>query len=573
MADSSTSLQRIARLAGAILLVAGGAYLFVVGLGTYSLWDPWEPRYAEAVREMSARGDYLTPYLGGRVRWTKPILVYWAMLVTTSLGGDTEFAARLPSALAAIGCLLIVYVVVGRLRGYLVGFIAAAILATIPQFYFMARQAMPDMLLTLGTTSALGFAALGLLQENPRRSDWLFAYAGLAVAVLAKGPVAGVIVLTCLAVFWLLEGAPWPVATGAPRTAAVSHSARHLVAKTHLFAGTGVFLLIAGPWYLGMLQEHGYTFVDSFIRGENLHRFAEPVRGLRGDVTYYLRTMAHGMYPWSAFLPLGLLLCFTAGDAGRADMSQRRFFAAWLVAVLLVFTTAGSKLEHYILPLTPAVAILAAFVWEEFLRGPKPTWFSALWVLSIPLALLPVRDFLIQTPEYVLDSFSPRDQFVGTADGAVWRFAVAWALVMLLALVWRRSRLVVALALVVTTANAAYMSHVVLPRQESVRTLRAYVDRYQANADDRSVLIHYGALYHSVVYYAGADGFHHFDGDALEPLLRFLADKEDVFIIAHEDLTAELARRLEAARGAPWHLLSEKHPRFVLLSAQRPVPD
>ncbi len=70
----------------AVALILGCIYLFMWGAGSYDLWDPWEPKYGQAMREMMARDDFITPYYEGRIRWTKPILIYWAMYVPIRIG-------------------------------------------------------------------------------------------------------------------------------------------------------------------------------------------------------------------------------------------------------------------------------------------------------------------------------------------------------------------------------------------------------------------------------------------------------------------------------------------------------
>src|SRR5512138_2375271 len=91
----------------AILIVASLAIL--AGLGNGTFWEPDEPRFAEATRQMFQRGDFATPYLNGVPRFEKPILFYWTQAVSFAAFGDNEFAARLPSALAGIGIVLVVY--------------------------------------------------------------------------------------------------------------------------------------------------------------------------------------------------------------------------------------------------------------------------------------------------------------------------------------------------------------------------------------------------------------------------------------------------------------------------------
>ena len=77
------------------LLVLGmGFVLFFVGLGNHDLWNPNEPIYGECAREMWERGDWLIPYVNGRVFNEKPILYFWAILLASvPQGAVTELAA------------------------------------------------------------------------------------------------------------------------------------------------------------------------------------------------------------------------------------------------------------------------------------------------------------------------------------------------------------------------------------------------------------------------------------------------------------------------------------------------
>jgi 4-amino-4-deoxy-L-arabinose transferase-like glycosyltransferase len=59
--------------------------------------------FAEAARQMTLTGDWITPYFNGETRFDKPPLIYWLMAVAYRTLGVNEWAVRLPSALCAIG--------------------------------------------------------------------------------------------------------------------------------------------------------------------------------------------------------------------------------------------------------------------------------------------------------------------------------------------------------------------------------------------------------------------------------------------------------------------------------------
>ena len=79
-----------------LLLVVGSALIFAAGIGMRALWNPNEPVYAEGVREMTVRGDYFLPYVNGKIYSDKPILYFWAQILSLRLFGESEAAVRLP---------------------------------------------------------------------------------------------------------------------------------------------------------------------------------------------------------------------------------------------------------------------------------------------------------------------------------------------------------------------------------------------------------------------------------------------------------------------------------------------
>ncbi|MFP4575239.1 MAG: ArnT family glycosyltransferase, partial [Coleofasciculus sp.] len=75
---------------------------FLWHLGSTGLVDETEPLFAEAARQMTVTGDWITPYFNGETRFDKPPLVYWLMAIGYHLIGVNEWAVRLPSAMSAI---------------------------------------------------------------------------------------------------------------------------------------------------------------------------------------------------------------------------------------------------------------------------------------------------------------------------------------------------------------------------------------------------------------------------------------------------------------------------------------
>jgi 4-amino-4-deoxy-L-arabinose transferase-like glycosyltransferase len=167
-----------------------GLLVLLPRLGDYGLWDPWEPKYAQSVREMWERGSYMIPYYRDDARLAKPILTYWSIMAGSTVFGLNEFGARIGGVVAALGSLLAVLYAVTRLRGRRAGLLAALVLCTLPQFHLLARQASPDVFLFTGLGLSLLFLALGLFDRRDRRNlHFVIGYVCFAISVMAKGPI------------------------------------------------------------------------------------------------------------------------------------------------------------------------------------------------------------------------------------------------------------------------------------------------------------------------------------------------------------------------------------------------
>src|SRR6476661_1176543 len=136
-----------------LLLVSG--LTFFTRLGAASLFDRDEPRNSGCALEMLIRGDWVVPVFNGELRTHKPVLLYWCIMASYCGLGVNEFAARLPSALCAIGSALCVYRMGRRLFGPQGGVWAGISLSTSLLFIVAGRAATPDSLLIFCSTLAM----------------------------------------------------------------------------------------------------------------------------------------------------------------------------------------------------------------------------------------------------------------------------------------------------------------------------------------------------------------------------------------------------------------------------------
>jgi 4-amino-4-deoxy-L-arabinose transferase-like glycosyltransferase len=318
------------------LLALYCALVFFVNLGAAPLTDVDEGAFSEATREMLERGDFVTTYLNGELRFDKPILTYWMQALPVAWAGPVEWAFRLPSALAA--CLW-VWLLYRFARRYAPGsaVMAAFMLASALGPLVMARAATADALLNAFIAGSL-FAFYRHLRDGAR-GDLVAAYAWMALGVLTKGPIA--LAVPALAVgLYCLSRREW---------------LRPLALLRDPLAWL-VLVAIAAPWYVLEYRAQGAAFVDGFLLKHNVNRFSGTMLGHGGYVWYYLVALPVLVFPFLA--PLAGALA-RARRAARDDDVQRYAWCTFAV-VFAFFSLSRTQLPHYLLyGMTPLFLVLA----------------------------------------------------------------------------------------------------------------------------------------------------------------------------------------------------------------------
>jgi 4-amino-4-deoxy-L-arabinose transferase-like glycosyltransferase len=352
---------------GAALLAAA---LFLPGLGSVGLWDPWEPHYAQVSREMIERADWVHPHWREAWFFSKPALLLWTGAAGLALEGDgpsAEWGLRLPVALLAILGVAFAAAAVERLASRRAAWISALALATAPFVALLARQAIPDLpLAALSAAGGLAFAVA--LLDDGAGPGW--AHAGwvlLGFATLAKGPLGFALPAGAL-LAWLATTGEW---RRAARLRLVEPGGRF-----PLPLGPLAFLAIAVPWYAVLTafpgrDDSGWTFLQRFWLHDHLRRFVAgvhvPVPG--GGPAAYLGWLAVGTFPWIAAVPgaIGEALR-TRGRPGTARDGLLLLCSLWAALGALLVALTATRYPHYLLPLVPPLLVAAALFLDRLLE-------------------------------------------------------------------------------------------------------------------------------------------------------------------------------------------------------------
>ena len=443
------------------LILGFCGFLFFFGLNYFGLIGADEPRYAQIAREMLARHDWVTPVLGGRPWLEKPVLYYWQAMLSYGAFGVSDWAARIPSAIDATLMVIAVYLFLRRFRpGFqLDGALMVAATAAVVGF---ARAASTDM--PLAAPFAIAMLAWFAWYESGAKVYLAGFYVFLALAALAKGPVApflaGVVILIFLALQRNLR----------------------LLARALWIPGVVLFCAIALPWYI-LVQLRNPEFFRIFILEHNLARFGTDLYHHRQPFWYFVPVLLLALIPWTIFVTRSLLetvrLWWSEGRNTGLPDPLTLFLATWLIVPVVFFSFSQSKLPGYILPAVPAgVLLVAEYVRAHVEENVRPPLLVI--ILHAIIAALPVIPALMINPLLLQQRVTwGRPLLISSAlAGAL---AVAIMLTLRSGFGLRMLRLATLVPVVFTIAAILKLGGAAIDSTLSARVLSSEIARVEAN--------------------------------------------------------------------------------------------
>jgi len=370
-----------------LLLVAIPLFYNLAGPAIF-IFD--EAIYANNALEMAMYGDPLVLKNNGLTDLynTKPPLVIWLQSLAIQILGPTEWAIRLPSALAALGTAFLLLLFSHRsLKDYRIGLVAILVLVTSSGYLrnHVARSGDLDAMLVFWITFYSLLAFDYLLNPKGKKDKWYFTWIGLGVflAFMSKS-VAGLMPLLGLALAALLQ--------------------KQLIAilkKPYLYvvAGSVAFACLG---YYGLREYAAPGYLDKVIFSE-YRRFTENIMPWQEQpFGFYWENMWTRSYfmPYLKSLPLALVLGLWGGEKKEAQGVLNAFTkmaAVFCLSYFLLISYPSVKLNYYDAPLYPFLSLLIGVglvqfwkILESFVVLGKGRRLGDLW-----LALLLVVLFFI----------------------------------------------------------------------------------------------------------------------------------------------------------------------------------
>lgn len=548
------------------VLLAFAVLPYFVDLDGSSIWDANEAFYVETPREMIERGDFISPTFNYQPRFNKPVLSYWIVAGFYKVFGVSVGVQRIPIALGAVAMIFTAFFLARaagdppgvRDRGSAVesALWAAAGLAVAPRLMMFGRRIFIDIYISMFMALTLLFFALAERYPARRRLFLLLMYASVGLGMLTKGPVAAALPALVFGIYLVL------------------HRELKRVTKMMIPAGLIVVLAIVVPWYAVLYHRYGWTYITSFIVGENIARYTEGlgVETRRGP-SFYLPVVLSDPFPWS-------LCLFGAAGLWVADWRVLRQIAAagqdrafrirtllwlWILVIVIFFTFSAAKQDLYIFPIVPAVAALAGVFIARRAPDGRPARPRSLRataaVIGLLLAVAGAGTFYIFETVgkvYALHGAA----FVGAAAAVGGTIACALALL-------NRARAALAVVLIsLVTLNWAFVIRV-LPSFERYKPVPPISAAIRDRLSDGDVVVHYKVALPSMVYY-------------LERHIEILLDREKFLELLRGDrkvyavLSASDYEQIKSGIGVPTCVLDRRPTVNIKLKAvlaRDPLPE
>lgn len=338
------SLPRTWRAWLAVLLVLAAVIFLIRITGPDDLEDNSQSRNVGYAIDLVVRNHWLVQYdLQGRIL-SKPPLHTWLVGLLAQPFGLNRVTLVLPSFLAVVGILLLVFRIGRRRFGLAAGGFAGLAVVMAPLLWRQAGMVRSDALFTL----AIAGGAWAAFRAWESGRGWTLFWACAGVAMMTKGPL-GILLSAGGLLAWF-----WERRTHGPLPRPAGGHGKGLL----------VFSAICLAWILPALWFHGRELIDKMIFEELLGHVASADNG-KVEANLLMRFLKPTTHFLSRFAPFSLFACYGIYRVFRrpaADESERRFerfLTCWLLLGMVIFTIAAHQRADLLLPLWPAGALLA----------------------------------------------------------------------------------------------------------------------------------------------------------------------------------------------------------------------
>jgi len=306
---------------------------------TLRIWD--EARMASNSLEMYLNGNYFVPYFEGEPDlWcTKPPLLLWLQVLFLKTLGIGELALRMPSALAAVFLVFLIFNwSLKDLESVFPGIIAILILVISEGFvgWHGVRTGDYDILLALSTTAYLFHFYQFIHSDESRSSKHInYFFLFIVIAVWVKG-IAGLIFLPVPALLLLIR--------------------KREILRSRSFWLKVLLCIAGGLLYYGIREYLNPGYLQVVYENEIGGRMFDAVEGHKHPFWYYFFSFP-SRFGWSIWL-LAPALIYTLLKGSKSSKYLTSYLLICAGFYLLLMSISQTKLPWYDIPMYPLMALI-----------------------------------------------------------------------------------------------------------------------------------------------------------------------------------------------------------------------
>lgn len=359
------------------LISISASLFFIPFLGNVHLFDWDEINFAECAREMLVSGNYSVLQINFEPFWEKPPLFIWMQALSMNIFGTNEFAARFPNALCGILTLLVLFHIGKKIFDVRFGLLwAFAYLGSLlPHLYFKSAIIDPwfNLFIFLGIYYFILF-----LNNSFYNKPLIFSALFIGLAILTKGPVAFLIFVLCVGVFWL------------------SKRFHSIISARNIFLFLFILFFTGGSWFLYLVITGDSSVVLNFILYQ-VRLLTTADSGHSGFFLYHFWILLFGVFPASVFALPNIFPKINLFALQKNNTPFQSYFIKWMRivfwVVLILFSLVETKIVHYSSLCYFPLTFFAAYTISQHLNNPSSDgwkkWFRVMFAsIGILLGLL-----------------------------------------------------------------------------------------------------------------------------------------------------------------------------------------
>ena len=299
-------------------------------------------KYAAISRNIVESGDWINLQIHHQPYDQKPHLIFWLGALFFHLFGMSAFVFKLPVLLFSALGFYSTFRLGRLLYDRQTGLLAMLILLSSEIWLLFSNDIHTDILMASATVFGL-WQLVAFLKEK-KKIQFLFGFTGIGLAILSKGIIALAVPVFAIGGHLLIR-----------------KEYRELFHPRWLL-GIPILALFFLPTIIGIYNQLGLEGLRFYFWENNLGRMSGEYKGNNGDPFFYFHTALYILLPWSLWFFLSFYL--EGKDLFARKWKDRRnssFFLFCGIALFwLMISVAKAKAPHFLLAISPLIAILTA---------------------------------------------------------------------------------------------------------------------------------------------------------------------------------------------------------------------